>query len=137
MTNHGALLAQQPGGQWFLIAVVVVLALTRLGIVISLGRLVRPWLQSLFAGAPVSLRDLLSMRLRKIPPQEVVRQRIMAVQAGVPLTTAQLESAWLRGANVDRAVLAMIRANETGQEITWEELLTADSSQRLDERNAL
>jgi uncharacterized protein YqfA (UPF0365 family) len=73
------------------------------------------------------------MRLRNVPLQEVVRLRIMAVQAGVPLTAAQLESAWLQGANVERAVLAMIRANETGQRVTWEDLLNTDAALRVEE----
>jgi uncharacterized protein YqfA (UPF0365 family) len=134
MIEYDVLLAQQPG-QRLLIAVVVVLALLMLALAIAFARLMGPWVQSLLSGAPVSFVELLAMRLRKIPPREIVRLRIMAVQAGVPLTTTQLQSAYLRGADVERAVLTMIRAHETGEEVAWEDLLSADSSQRLDERN--
>ncbi len=130
LTHHG-LLAQQPCGQWIVIAFLVVLLLTRLAFVMSIGRLVGPWLQSRFAGAPVPLAELLAMRLRNVPSQDVVRLRIMAVHAGVPLTAAQLESAWLQGANVERAVLAMIRAHETGQKVTWDDLLSTDAALRV------
>ena len=107
--------------------------LVMLAALFAFGRLFDLWLRSFLAGAPVSVVELLAMRLRKIPPREIVRLRIMAVQSGVPLTTAQLQSAYLRGADVERSVLAFIRAKETGQQVTWEELLSTDLDRRWDD----
>ena len=132
MAQHRAMIAQLPVGQLVFIVVAVLFVLWRLAVTVTVGRLLRLWLQSVLAGAPVSVAELLAMRLRKVPAQEIVRLRVMAVQSGVPLTTAQLETAYLRGANVERAVLALIRARETGQQVTWEELLSTDLDQRCE-----
>ncbi len=53
------------------------------------------WIQARTAGAPVSLLNLVFMRLRKVPPALIVNSRITAVKAGLPFTTDQLEAHYL------------------------------------------
>jgi uncharacterized protein YqfA (UPF0365 family) len=134
---HRAISADMPIGQLAIVLVAVVFLLAMLAAVVAVGSLARLWLQSFMAGAPVSLVDLLAMRLRRIPPREIVRLRIMAVQSGVPITSTQLQIAYLQGVNVERSVLAMIRAKETGQQVAWEDLLNADTDRRWDDAGPL
>lgn len=133
VTEPGVVQAQQPIGQMLVVLAAAILGLTMLAAAVAFGSLVGPWLQSFMAGAPVSLVELVAMRLRKIPLREAVRLRIMAVQSGVPLTTGQLQTAYLRGADVERSVLALIRAKETGQHVTWDELMSCDTTLRCDD----
>jgi hypothetical protein len=44
-----------------------------------------------------------------------------------------LERAYLTGADVERAVLAMVRAKETGKPVAWDDVIQADRDERLDE----
>ena len=61
-----------------------------------------------------------------------MRLKVMAVQSGIDIPTHELERASLRGADVERAVLAMIRAKEIGgEEVAWEQVMSADVLERL------
>lgn len=126
-----ALIAAGNPAQLLLLVGAGIMLLVGLLFVLVFARLFNLWMQAFLAGANISLMDLLGMMLRRTPMKQAVRLKIMAVQAGLGITTAQIESALLTGADVERAVLAMIRARDAGQEITWEEVVSEDSSQRL------
>ncbi|MCL2744233.1 MAG: flotillin-like protein FloA [Planctomycetaceae bacterium] len=73
------------------------------------------WIQSLMAGAGITIWDLIGMTFRKIDPTVIIRSKIMAVQAGLDnkiITTKSLEAHFLAGGNVPRVVQAMIAANK-------------------------
>ena len=53
--------------------------------------------------------------------KELVRLKIMSVQPNLPVSMRQFEVPVMQGADVERAVLAMIRAREIGKEVTWQE----------------
>jgi len=91
------------------------------------------WLRAFLARAPISVPQLVGMILRKVDAKEIVRLKIMAVQSGVDIPTQELERAYLTGADVERAVLAMVRAKETGKPVTWDDVIRADRDERLDE----
>lgn len=93
------------------------------------------WIQAFLARANIPFPQLIMMRLRKSPVADIVRLRIMAVQSGIDIPTHEIERAYLQGADVERAVRAMIRARETGQEITWQDLLSTDHELWLAERD--
>jgi len=88
--------------------------------------LFRPWFQCFLAAAPVSLVTILAMRLRRSPVQLICEQRIKAAQVGVDLPAAQLEQAYLQGADIKKAVDALCLAHRTGREICWEDLVKTD-----------
>ncbi len=92
------------------------------------------WLRAMMAGANIPLIALIGMKLRRSPVDQIVRLRIMAVQAGLAVSTRQIESALLQGADAERAVLAMMRARDLGKEMTWDEVLAADTNERLQEK---
>lgn len=56
------------------------------------------WITAYFSGVRVKLvRDLMGMRLRKVPPVLIIRPLITAHKAGIFLTTPQLEAHYLAG----------------------------------------
>jgi len=70
------------------------------------------WIQALISGARVGLFNIVFMRFRKVPPKLIVESIIMAVKAGINLTTDELESHFLAGGNVMRVVQALIAADK-------------------------
>ncbi|MBW3543273.1 MAG: flotillin-like FloA family protein [Planctomycetes bacterium] len=116
---------------WIVLAVIVLFCALFAAI---FARLFTLWMKSTLSGATISLPQLMLMSLPKIPPQEIVPLRIMAVQAGVDVGVHQLQQAYLMGVDLERAVLAMIRAKETGRNVHWEDVIHADVDQRLDDR---
>ena len=65
-----------------------------------------------FSGVQISLISLIGMRMRRIPPADIVNPLINAIQAGVPVTRAQLESHYLSGGKVALVINALIAANK-------------------------
>ena len=130
-----AVLLSQAAGvqpmQVVVLAALAVMALAMLGTLFVFVRLFRLWLKAILSGANIPVAALIGMMLRRTPMDDVVRWTIMAAQAGVPVTSAQIESAILQGVDTERAVLAMIRARQTGMSITWEEVIAEDADQRL------
>ena len=72
------------------------------------------FIQAYFAGAKVGLMQIIAMRLRKVLPSVVVRAKIMAVQADIPMDTKLLEAHYLAGGNVPNVVRALIAADRAG-----------------------
>ena len=70
------------------------------------------WFQSLVSGAKVGLLNIIFMRFRKVPPKLIVEAKIMAVKAGIEISTDDLESHYLAGGNVMRVVQALIAADK-------------------------
>ena len=69
------------------------------------------WLQCIFSNAGISLMNLIGMSLRKINPSIVVRSKIAAVQAGIPVTTQDMEAHYLAGGNVVNVIRSLIAAD--------------------------
>lgn len=121
--------------QWGAIAIAGVTVLVTILFAVAFARTFCLWFQAFMSGANITLLSLVSMKMRRAPVKDIVRWKIMATQAGVTVTTRQLEAAALQGVDVERAVLAMIRAKQNGQQVTWEEVIATDTDQRLRERS--
>ncbi len=109
-------------------AVVIVAGVVCLIVFAFLQQFFGLWLQALLSNAPVSLLELVGMRLRKADPRMIVLCRIRAVKAGVPLTSHQLELHYHAGGNLPRVVDALVTAQTAGIELTWEEACAIDLS---------
>ncbi len=71
------------------------------------------WITAYFSGVRVRiLRDLVGMRLRKVPPQLIIRPLISASKAGIDVDANKLEAHFLAGGNVQRVVTALISADK-------------------------
>jgi uncharacterized protein YqfA (UPF0365 family) len=71
----------------------------------------RLWLQAKLSRADVKFSELIGMWLRRVPRNLIVLSKITAVQAGLTLTTRDLESHYLAGGQVLKVVRALIAAN--------------------------
>ena len=75
----------------------------------------RLWIQSFLTGAGITIWDLIGMTFRKVNKDQIVRSRIMAVQAGLvdpELTSKALEAHYLAGGNVPLVIRALIAAHK-------------------------
>lgn len=69
------------------------------------------WISAIAAGVRVGIITLVGMRLRRVPPANIVLPLIKANKAGLDVNVNQLEAHYLAGGNVDRVVDALIAAH--------------------------
>lgn len=78
------------------------------------------WVTAYFSGVKLKLvRDLVGMRLRKVPPMAIVRPLITAHKAGIYLETAQLEAHYLAGGQVQKVVNSLISADKANIDLDF------------------
>lgn len=92
-------------------AVLVIVGIVVLVFALLVLKFARLWLQAYFSRANVTLADLIGMWLRKVDSRTIVLSKITAIQAGLQLTTRDLESHYLAGGRVPNVVRALIAAN--------------------------
>lgn len=88
------------------------------------------WISSLAAGVYVGIVTLIGMRLRRVPPAQIVLPLIKANKAGIDLNVDQLEAHFLAGGNVDRVVDALIAAQRAQIPLTFERAAAIDLAGR-------
>jgi len=98
-------------GNPVVIGVLIVVGIAALVFILILLKFARLWLQAYFSRADIKLSELIGMWLRKVDPRTIVLSKITAVQAGLELTTKDLESHYLAGGRVPNVVRALIAAN--------------------------
>ncbi len=108
----------------FVLAVAFIILLYFVGSSISL------WIQALVSGARVGLLNIIFMRFRKVPPKLIVESKIMAVKAGLDLSTDSLESHYLAGGDVLRVVKALIAADKAKIELVFDRAVAIDLAGR-------
>jgi len=108
--NDLVLVAGQPMNVVFMI-IIVVLALIGLVAFLFFINFFRLWLQAKLSKADVKFAELIGMWLRKVDTRMIVISKITAIQAGLQLTTQDLESHYLAGGRVPNVVRALIAAN--------------------------
>ena len=88
------------------------------------------WLQAFSAGANVTMWELIGMRLRKVDSRQIVLSKISAIQAGLVVTTQQLESHYLSLGRVPPVVRAMIAAHRAQIDLPWDRAAAIDLAGR-------
>ena len=89
------------------------------------------WITAYFAGVKVGIfRDLVGMRLRKVPPGAIVRPKISAEKAGLEVALERMEAHYLAGGNVDAVILALISADKANIELTFQRAAAIDLAGR-------
>jgi uncharacterized protein YqfA (UPF0365 family) len=110
-----------------------------IGVIVVVGFLVlfalwvvpiRLWFAAKFSMASVSMVNLITMRLRRIPPSSIVNPYIAARQAQISLTVAELETLYLTGGNVSRVVTALISADKAGIPLIFQRAAAIDLAGR-------
>jgi uncharacterized protein YqfA (UPF0365 family) len=84
------------------------------------------WLKARLNGAPVSILNLLGMRLGGVPYGLVVEARITAVKAGIPLEADKVAAHYLAGGNVVPTVQALVAAQKAGIQLNWDRACAID-----------
>jgi len=84
------------------------------------------WLKAKLNGAPVSMFNLLGMRLGGVPYSLVVDARITAVKAGIEVSTDKISAHFLAGGNVVPTVQALVAAKKAGIELDWDRACAID-----------
>src|SRR5471030_1920031 len=102
---------------------VAIVVLVILGIFLSY---IGTWLKARLNGAPVSIMNLIGMRLGGVPYNLVVTARITAVKAGIPLNTDKISAHYLAGGNVVPTVQALIAAQKAGIVLDWDRACAID-----------
>ena len=92
---------------------------------------VRLWITAIFSGVRLKLvRDLVGMRLRRVPPDRIVKPLITAHKAGINVDTAKLEAHYLAGGNVTQVVNALISADKADIDLPFERATAIDLAGR-------
>jgi uncharacterized protein YqfA (UPF0365 family) len=102
---------------------VVVIGLVLVGIFFSY---IGTWLKARLNGAPVSVLNLVGMRLGGVPYSLVVDARITAVKAGIEVSTDKIAAHYLAGGNVVPTVQAIVAAQKAGIELGWDRACAVD-----------
>ncbi|HHU85855.1 MAG: flotillin-like protein FloA [Pelotomaculaceae bacterium] len=88
------------------------------------------WISALAAGVRVGIFTLIGMRLRRVPPAQIVNPLIKADKAGINISVNQLEAHYLAGGNVDRVVNALIAAERAAIPLLFERAAAIDLAGR-------
>jgi uncharacterized protein YqfA (UPF0365 family) len=88
------------------------------------------WVTALFSGVRVSIGTLVGMRLRKVPPADIIRPYISAAKAELKLDVGQMEAHHLAGGNVGRVVTALISADRANIDLPWKRATAIDLAGR-------
>jgi uncharacterized protein YqfA (UPF0365 family) len=79
----------------------------------------RLWIQCFLTSAKIGIFDLVGMKLRNVDYGMIVRQKISLVQAGVKVSTQELEAHYLSRGNVPKTAAAVIAAHKAGIDLPW------------------
>jgi uncharacterized protein YqfA (UPF0365 family) len=113
------------------LSVVVVIAVVFILILFLYFVPIGLFITAYFSGVKLKIfKDLVGMRLRKVPPSIIVRNLISATKAGLKLEPAALEAHYLAGGNVTKVVNALISANKANLELFFEKAAAIDLAGR-------
>jgi uncharacterized protein YqfA (UPF0365 family) len=88
------------------------------------------YVRAMVSGAHIGFRDLVGMRIRRVPSTVVVDSRIRAARAGIPVGSNEMESHVLAGGNVQRVISAMIAASKANIDLPWQTATAIDLAGR-------
>ncbi len=119
MSEIARVLMQQESTNPVVVGILVVVGIAALVFLLILLKFARLWLQAYFSRADIKLSELIGMWLRKVDARIIVLSKITAIQAGLELTTKDLESHYLAGGRVPNVVRALIAANRANIDLTF------------------
>lgn len=92
---------------------------------------VRLYIAAISSGVKIRIfKDLVGMRLRKVPPVIIVQGMISATKAGIVIMMGKLEAHFLAGGNIKRVVDALISADKANIELPFERAAAIDLAGR-------
>ena len=89
------------------------------------------WITAYFSGVKVAIfKDLMGMRLRKVPPRQIIGPKISATKAGLDVGLDRMEAHFLAGGNVNLVILALISADKANIDLSFERATAIDLAGR-------
>ncbi len=110
--------------------VYILIFIAAIVLIYFVGSAISLWVQALVSGAHVGLFNIVFMRFRKVPPRLVVTAKIMAVKAGLDISSNDLESHFLAGGDVMRVVQALIAADKANIDLIFNRAAAIDLAGR-------
>jgi uncharacterized protein YqfA (UPF0365 family) len=110
--------------------ILIVLLIALIVLLYFIGSAISLWVQALVSGASIGLFNIIFMRLRKISPRLIVNAKIMAVKAGLEVSTNDLESHHLAGGDVMRVIQALIAADKANIDLKFNRAAAIDLAGR-------
>jgi uncharacterized protein YqfA (UPF0365 family) len=95
------------------------------------------WLRAWLSGAPVSILNLVAMRLRRVPYATLVEARLTAVKAGINLSMEEIETHYLAGGDVIQTVQGLINAQKAGIQMDWDQAVKIDLATKGTEKSII
>jgi uncharacterized protein YqfA (UPF0365 family) len=129
------ILAEQPADgdekQWLLFVVLLIFLVPVWVMGILMLTVARPWLRAMLAGVQLSVFDVIGMRLRRVPINEVVDALVAARASGVELSHVDVQRAHMRGVDLRKLTLAYIESHRRQLGYTFEELVDFELKDEL------
>ncbi|MCS7077238.1 MAG: flotillin-like protein FloA [Bacteroidia bacterium] len=88
------------------------------------------WITAIFSGVRVGIGRLIGMRLRKVPPANIIKPLITAQKAGIDVEISQLEAHYMAGGNVQTVVNALISAEKAHIKLDFDQATAIDLAGR-------
>jgi uncharacterized protein YqfA (UPF0365 family) len=110
--------------------ILIIIGIGVLVVALIVLKFARLWLQAYFSRADVRLSELIGMWLRRVDSRTIVLSKITAVQAGLELTTKDLESHYLAGGRVPNVVRALIAADRANIDLSFKTATAIDLAGR-------
>lgn len=89
------------------------------------------WFSALVSGVRISLLQLVLMRIRKVPPQVIVRAMIESHKAGIhSVSRDELEAHFLAGGHVEQVVHALVSASKANIDLSFQMATAIDLAGR-------
>jgi uncharacterized protein YqfA (UPF0365 family) len=123
-------LAQTEPTQVVVVAILVIVILAAIVAFMLFLKFFRLWLQAKLSRADVKFSELIGMWLRRVDTRTIVLSKITAIQAGLTLTTTDLESHYLAGGRVPNVVRALVAANRANIDLSLKTATAIDLAGR-------
>lgn len=124
------ILAQKNPVEFVGIALLVLVIIVAFVFLMLFLKFFRLWLQAKLSRADVKFSELIGMWLRRVDTTTIVISKITAIQAGLTLTTRDLESHYLARGNVPNVVRALIAADRANIELSLQTATAIDLAGR-------
>lgn len=119
------------GAEQIIIVAAILIAFILLATVFGIFlTLFRPWLRAFLSGVPITLFQLVGMKLRRLNTRLILEQGIAASQAGHPVSWADLERACLQKVDLEKVTQAYITSRKRDENFTFDELVSAEQATR-------
>lgn len=111
--------------------VIIILTAFVLAFLVFVLPVIGLWVRATFSGVKVKVwGDLVGMRLRRVPPSQVVLTYISAAKAGIEMNCSILEAHYLAGGSMQNVVRALIAADKANIALTFQQAAAIDLAGR-------